>query len=129
MYAKPDPEKPRHDGEALMMIDGVPVLRGGYTRWLRHFNGENIAPRFVELWVLERAARERGFYVDDEELEERITGEIEPLAGVAENIIIGQPITLGTGAVELIYRPVDLQEGKEGYHGYQKGAKERPDHR
>ncbi len=33
-----------------------------------------------------------------------LTGEIDPLAGVAENIIVGQPVTLGTGAVNLIYK-------------------------
>jgi DNA-directed RNA polymerase subunit A" len=35
-----------------------------------------------------------------------ITGEVDELKGVAENIIVGQPITLGTGAVNLIYRPI-----------------------
>ncbi len=34
-----------------------------------------------------------------------ITGETDELNGVAENIIVGQPITLGTGAVNLVYRP------------------------
>ncbi len=35
-----------------------------------------------------------------------ITGEVDELKGVAENIIVGQPITLGTGAVNLVYRPI-----------------------
>ncbi len=34
-----------------------------------------------------------------------LLGEVDPLTGVAENIIVGQPITLGTGAVNLVYRP------------------------
>ncbi len=34
-----------------------------------------------------------------------ITGEIDNLDGVAENVIVGQPVTLGTGAVNLVYRP------------------------
>lgn len=34
-----------------------------------------------------------------------IMGEIDTLNGVAENIIVGQPVTLGTGAVNLVYRP------------------------
>lgn len=38
-----------------------------------------------------------------------ITGETDELKGVAENIIVGQPITLGTGAVNLIYRPTVAQ--------------------
>lgn len=38
-------------------------------------------------------------------LQAGITGEVDNLAGVAENIIVGQPVTLGTGAVNLIYKP------------------------
>jgi DNA-directed RNA polymerase subunit A" len=34
-----------------------------------------------------------------------ITGEEDHLRGVAENIIVGQPVTLGTGAVNLVYWP------------------------
>ncbi|MCX6650090.1 MAG: DNA-directed RNA polymerase subunit A'' [Methanomassiliicoccales archaeon] len=35
-----------------------------------------------------------------------MTGEEDHLDGVAENIIVGQPVTVGTGAVNLIYAPV-----------------------
>ncbi len=38
-----------------------------------------------------------------------ITGEVDSLDGVAENIIVGQPVTVGTGAVNLVYSP-----GKKG---------------
>ncbi len=34
-----------------------------------------------------------------------IIGEVDELKGVAENIIVGQPITIGTGAVKAIYQP------------------------
>ena len=34
-----------------------------------------------------------------------VTGEVDELKGVAENIIVGQPVTLGTGAVVLVYKP------------------------
>jgi len=34
-----------------------------------------------------------------------ITGEVDALDGVAENVIVGQPVTLGTGAVNLMYQP------------------------
>jgi len=34
-----------------------------------------------------------------------VLGEVDHLRGVAENIIVGQPVTLGTGAVTLVYRP------------------------
>jgi DNA-directed RNA polymerase subunit A" len=34
-----------------------------------------------------------------------ITGEIDRLRGVTENIVVGQTISLGTGSVELVYKP------------------------
>lgn len=34
-----------------------------------------------------------------------IVGEVDELDGVAENVIVGQPVTLGTGAVNLVYSP------------------------
>ncbi len=34
-----------------------------------------------------------------------LIGEVDRLDGVAENIIVGQPVTVGTGAVNLIYSP------------------------
>jgi len=37
-------------------------------------------------------------------LQAGLLGESDELRGVAENIIVGQPITLGTGAVNLIYK-------------------------
>ncbi len=37
-------------------------------------------------------------------LQAGLMGESDELRGVAENIIVGQPITLGTGAVNLIYK-------------------------
>ena len=36
-----------------------------------------------------------------------IIGETDRLTGVAENIIVGQPISLGTGSVELFYIPAE----------------------
>jgi len=41
-----------------------------------------------------------------------LRGETDPLEGVAENIIVGQPITLGTGGVPLIYVPPDMKKQK-----------------
>jgi DNA-directed RNA polymerase subunit A" len=41
-----------------------------------------------------------------------ITGEVDELKGVAENIIVGQPITLGTGAVNLVYKPLTASPAK-----------------
>ncbi|HIC23393.1 MAG TPA: DNA-directed RNA polymerase subunit A'', partial [Planctomycetes bacterium] len=38
-------------------------------------------------------------------LQAGVIGERDHLKGVAENIIVGQPISLGTGSVELFYIP------------------------
>ncbi len=38
-----------------------------------------------------------------------ISGEVDTLNGVAENIIVGQPVKLGTGSVNLVYKPVNAQ--------------------
>ncbi|UCH90336.1 MAG: DNA-directed RNA polymerase subunit A'' [Thermoplasmata archaeon] len=46
-------------------------------------------------------------------LQAGITGEFDHLAGVAENIIVGQPVTLGTGAVNLVYKPPVRNEKAE----------------
>jgi DNA-directed RNA polymerase subunit A" len=40
-------------------------------------------------------------------------GEADKLNGVAENIIVGQPVNLGTGAIELVMSPrKSKQKGK-----------------
>ncbi|MEE9600366.1 MAG: DNA-directed RNA polymerase subunit A'', partial [Thermoplasmata archaeon] len=36
-------------------------------------------------------------------LKAAVTGEVDYLDGVAENVIVGQPVTLGTGAVNLVF--------------------------
>ena len=41
-----------------------------------------------------------------------ITGEVDTLEGVVENIIVGQPVTVGTGAVNLIWAPQSKKEGQ-----------------
>jgi DNA-directed RNA polymerase subunit A" len=40
-----------------------------------------------------------------------ITGEVDTLEGVVENIIVGQPVTVGTGAVNLVWAPSGKKEG------------------
>lgn len=44
-------------------------------------------------------------------LKAAVTGEVDYLDGVAENVIVGQPVTLGTGAVNLVYRSPTAKEG------------------
>ena len=43
-----------------------------------------------------------------------MSGVVDDIAGVAESIIVGQPVTLGTGAVNIIYKPKNnTQTGDE----------------
>ena len=46
-------------------------------------------------------------------LQAGLSGESDVLTGVAENIIVGQPVHLGTGAVSAIYKP-KAKKGKKG---------------
>jgi len=57
--------------------------------------------------VLSRAAFE---VTVDNLLEAAIHGEIDELKGVTENVIVGQPIRLGTGAVELVAKNYNHRE-------------------
>jgi DNA-directed RNA polymerase subunit A" len=41
-----------------------------------------------------------------------ITGEVDKLEGVVENIIVGQPVTVGTGAVNLIWAPTKKERSE-----------------
>ncbi len=55
-----------------------------------------------------------------------LRGEVDPLEGVAENIIVGQPVTLGTGGVPLIYRPPSMEKkGKKKKSAAKKTAKKK----
>ena len=59
--------------------------------------------------VLARAAFEE---TEKHILNAALHNEIDPLAGVAENIIVGQPIPVGTGTVELGVKPDAIKEPK-----------------
>jgi len=44
-------------------------------------------------------------------LQAALTGEVDHLGGVAENIIVGQPVNLGTGAIDVVYKaPAPVKE-------------------
>jgi DNA-directed RNA polymerase subunit A" len=43
-----------------------------------------------------------------------MTGEVDALEGVVENIIVGQPVTVGTGAVNLVWSPARSKGGDKG---------------
>jgi DNA-directed RNA polymerase subunit A" len=62
--------------------------------------------------VLSRAAFE---VTVDNLLEAAIYGEKDELRGVTENVIVGQPIKLGTGAIELVREVKAPLEGRKGW--------------
>ncbi|HDS46123.1 MAG TPA: DNA-directed RNA polymerase subunit A'' [Methanomicrobia archaeon] len=80
---------PRH----IMLIADAMTMDGTVKQIGRHgIAGEKAS-------VLSRAAFE---VTVDNLLEAAIHGETDELKGVTENVIVGQPIKLGTGAVELV---------------------------
>jgi DNA-directed RNA polymerase subunit A" len=79
----------------LMLVADMMTFTGTVEAIGRHgISGEKAS-------VLARAAFE---ITSKHLLNAGLTGEIDRLNGVAENIIVGQPITLGTGAVKLTYK-------------------------
>lgn len=60
--------------------------------------------------VLARAAFEE---TEKHILNAAIYGEVDELGGVSENIIIGQPIPVGTGTVELAVKPMKTRKDKK----------------
>jgi parvulin-like peptidyl-prolyl isomerase len=54
-----------------MTINGEPVSRATYARWLLHYRGEVFLRNFVETKLLEQRAAELGIEVSDEEVHER----------------------------------------------------------
>ncbi|MGQ0536469.1 MAG: DNA-directed RNA polymerase subunit A'' [Methanobacteriota archaeon] len=80
----------------LMLVSDVMTVDGTVRAIGRHgISGEKSS-------VLARAAFE---ITVNHLLEAGQIGEVDPLEGVAENIIVGQPVSLGTGAVNLVMKP------------------------
>ena len=88
------------DVRHLMLVADVMASGGKVEAIGRH----GISGRKVS--VLARAAFE---ITTNIMLKSAITGEVDHLNGVAENIIVGNPIALGTGAVEVAFDPTKLE--------------------
>lgn len=63
----------------VMLVDGEPVSRASYARYLLYWQGETLLSRFVEDWAVERRARDAGVTVTDAEVRERVLWHIETL--------------------------------------------------
>jgi len=58
--------------EPVLRIDGDPVERGAYARWLVDTVGETLVNSFAEEWLAHRKARAAGIAVDEGELARRV---------------------------------------------------------
>lgn len=76
-YAPEGDALSRPADEIVMIIDGVPVRRGEYSMWLMHYQGETMAPLFVEAWAAEREFRKLGGTLSDERVLQRVLADIE----------------------------------------------------
>lgn len=84
------------DVRHIMLVADMMTVDGEVKQIGRHgIAGEKAS-------VLSRAAFEMTV---NHLLEAAVRGDVDELTGVTENVIVGQPIRLGTGNVELIYRP------------------------
>ena len=87
-----------------LMVDGIGNIKRAIVR---KEDGEFII--FTEgsdlKAILEVPARAAFEITSTHLLQAGLTGETDVLVGVAENIIVGQPVHLGTGAVSAIYKP------------------------
>ena len=83
------------DNRHIMLVSDVMTSNGAIKAIGRHgVSGEKSS-------VLSRAAFE---ITVNHLLDASRRGELDTLGGVAENIIVGQPVNLGTGAVELVMK-------------------------
>ena len=88
-----------------MLVSDVMTNNGNVQAIGRHgISGAKVS-------VLARAAFE---ITSTHLLQAGLSGESDVLTGVAENIIVGQPVHLGTGAVSAIYKPKTKKTKKRG---------------
>lgn len=91
----------RVDVRHLMLISDMMSVNGTIKAIGRHgVSGEKAS-------VLARAAFE---ITVDHLLRAGIKGEVEDLGGIVENVIVGRPVRLGTGMVELVMKRSDGKE-------------------
>ncbi|NOZ83163.1 MAG: DNA-directed RNA polymerase subunit A'' [Euryarchaeota archaeon] len=91
------------DVRHLMLVADMMAVDGTIKAIGRHgVSGEKAS-------VLARAAFE---ITVDHLLHAAVSGEYEELEGIVENVIVGRPVKLGTGMVELVMRR-ELEEAKE----------------
>src|SRR5205085_6961845 len=58
--------------QAVLEVDGEPVARKTFARWLVGFQGETMLTRFVEDFAIDRAAKAAGISVTQDEIDARV---------------------------------------------------------
>ncbi len=58
--------------QPVLLVDGEPVARKVFARWLVAIQGESMMQRFVEDFAIERAAREKNITVSQDEIDARV---------------------------------------------------------
>jgi parvulin-like peptidyl-prolyl isomerase len=72
MIQEPSDEEGLAALEPVMRIDGEPVARGVYARWLVDTIGETLVDPFAEEWLLRKKAHAAGIVVDEAEVARRV---------------------------------------------------------
>ncbi|MEY2744972.1 MAG: hypothetical protein RL112_14 [Planctomycetota bacterium] len=79
MWQAPDKGEQGGGDLPVMLVDGEPVGRADYARFLLYWQGETALTRFVEDWAVERKAAVAGVSVTDEEVRARVDEHIEAM--------------------------------------------------
>lgn len=72
MHARSGDPELEGPNQPVLEVDGEPVARQTYARWLVAMQGESMMTRFVEDFAIERAAKEAGLDVTQAEVDERV---------------------------------------------------------
>jgi parvulin-like peptidyl-prolyl isomerase len=72
MLADPAGDEAPAAREPVMRVDGDPVERGAYARWLVDTIGETVVDPFAEEWLVRREALAAGVTVDEAEVSRRV---------------------------------------------------------
>ena len=79
MLAAPERSGAEQPDPVALLINGEPVSRKSYARWLLHARGEASWQAFAEAWLVERRAQARGVEVSPEEVDLRVREALDEL--------------------------------------------------
>ena len=79
MLQPPSARSAEEPDPVALTVDGEPVARSEYARWLLGVRGEASWQQFAEAWLVERRARQVGLEITPEEVEARVRAELDRL--------------------------------------------------